>query len=187
MRRIFFLFLFLLLTVLTVNSFSLSIPSTSTGSLSMVIKSLDIHPDSFNRYFTIDGHVFAYSYDVNSNSSELVLVNGTTGEASTYGNVIDTTPGVQDMLTFVLKGTTIDVYFNGVKVGCKLGYLGNVNIGGNVVLTDFVIPGTFAYNRSILSSVQVMESYNTYKNHGNYGATVIERFFNEVFSLMRGY
>lgn len=188
MRRIFILCLLLLLIVLTVNSSCLSIPSTTTGSISVVVKSLGSQPATEVQYFTIAGHVFSYSYKPYGEGTTLnnIVINNTWNRNSNAYEIRDS-DNIQDMITFVFLGSSIKVYFNGVLTSCVQANLNSVDIGGNVVLSNNVVPGTFAYTSEILSASQALARFNTYKSFGNYGTTIIDRFFNECFKKMRGY
>lgn len=190
MRRIFFLFLFLLLTVLTVNSFCFSIPSTTTGTISMVVKSLgagdEYGPSQSDNYFTIGGSVFSYGYRPMpyGGYNQVVIEDSNSVQSAFY---FTTDPDdIQDMLTFVFDGADIHVFVNGDEIPKVYGSLSSPVLSGEVVLSNSVVANTFNYTPEILSSSQVSDRLNTYKRFGNYGNTIIDKFFNQVFSLMSG-
>lgn len=168
-----------------------NISSTTTGTLSFIVNDVDIPGVTIVDYLSVGGVVFAQGnkwISADEPGYRLLYVfrpgDGWYNGVSVY--YVGERDGVQDMLTIAFTGTEIKVYSNGVLSPCLYSEGFTPTLSGEVVASEYVLSSKISFSPVVLSDAAILQSFDTYKRFGNYGDTIIDKFFNQVFSLMSG-
>lgn len=186
-KRILYIFIALSLFVHT-KAFTQTIESTNTGTISMVINDIDVPGQASVNYLSVGGTVFAQGnkwFSLDEPGYRLLYVyrpgSGWYDGVNVY--YVGESDGVQDMLSIAFTGESINVYANGVLAPHLYSEPFNPVLSGLIDFDENLVASKVSFTPQVVGADEALSLFNSYKNHGNFGDTIIDKFFNIFFSL----